>query len=64
MADGRGVKVTAHSSRLAGARVCADAGVDSIEHGFDLDAGLEPWEALASVTWRAGKLLGEPDAGW
>lgn len=150
----RGAKVTAHSSRLAGARVCADAGVDSIEHGFDLDAdvaramaergcalvttmtvmkswltfasttaiprfaepgnrskiverleqakesvrlahaagvaivggtdfgggsaranqlpweaeclveaGLEPWEALASVTWRAGELLGEADAG-
>jgi imidazolonepropionase-like amidohydrolase len=150
----RGAKVTAHSTRLTGARVCAQAGVDSIEHGFDLDAdvardmaergcalvttmtvmkswltfgttttiprfaepanratimerleqakqsvrlahaagvavvggtdfgggsaranqlpweaeclaeaGLEPWEALASVTWRAGELLGEPEAG-
>lgn len=28
-----------------------------------VEAGLEPWEALASVTWRAGELLGEPDAG-
>jgi len=151
---GRGAKVTAHASRLAGARVCAEAGVDSVEHGFELDAdvtrlmaeqgvalvttmtvlkswltfttttaiprfagpdskaklmdrleqarhsaslahaagvvivggtdfgggsaranqlpweveclveaGLEPWEALAAVTWRGGALLGEPEAG-
>ena len=150
----RGARVAAHSSRVTGARVCAEAGVDSIEHGFDLDAdvarimaergvtlvttmtvlkswlgfatttalprfagpenrsmfygrleqarhsaalahaagvaivggtdfgggsaranqlpweaeclveaGLEPWEALAAVTWRGGELLGEPDAG-
>jgi imidazolonepropionase-like amidohydrolase len=26
-------------------------------------AGLEPWQALASATWRGGELLGEPDAG-
>ncbi len=150
----RGAKVTAHSTTLSGARVCAEAGVDSIEHGFELDAdvarimaergvtlvttmtvlkswltfasttaiprfagpdsrakildrleqarhsvrfahaagvaivggtdfgggsaranqlpweveclveaGLEPWEALAAVTWRGGELLGEPEAG-
>src|SRR5215831_8876275 len=150
----RSAKVTAHSSQLSGSRVCAAAGVDSIEHGFELDAdvarqlaergcalvitmtvmkswltfatimeiprfagagspakigelleqaresariahaagmaivggtdfgggsaqanqlpweveclveaGLEPWEALASVTWRGGELLGEPGAG-
>ena len=150
----RGAKVTAHSSRLSGSRVCAAAGVDAIEHGFELDAdvaqamaragcalvttmtvlkswltfgtttaiprfaepgnraqiaerlerarhsarlaheagvaivggtdfgggsaranqlpweveclvesGLAPWEALASVTWRGGELLGEPEAG-
>lgn len=150
----RGAKVTAHSSGLSGSRVCAAAGVDSIEHGFALDAdvaramadhgcalvttmtvlkswltfsttttiprfaeaesrvkiaerfeqakhsallahragvsivggtdfgggsaranqlpweveclveaGLEPWEALACVTWRGGELLGEPGAG-
>jgi imidazolonepropionase-like amidohydrolase len=150
----RGAKVTAHATRLSGARVCAEAGVDSIEHGFELDAdvaqlmaargvalvttmtvmkswltfttttamprfagpdsrvqildrleqarhsvrlahaagvsivggtdfgggsaranqlpweveclveaGLEPWEALAAVTWRGGELLGEPEAG-
>jgi imidazolonepropionase-like amidohydrolase len=28
-----------------------------------VEAGLEPWDALASVTWRGGELLGEPDAG-
>ncbi len=148
----RGATVTAHATRLPGTRVCAAAGVDSIEHGFELDAdvaaemarrgcalvttmtvlkswltfgstttmprftegaariaetletamasvrlahaagvtiiggtdfgggsaranqlpweieclvqaGLEPWQALASVTWRGGELLGEPDAG-
>jgi imidazolonepropionase-like amidohydrolase len=148
----RGRKVTAHATGLSGTRACAAAGVDSIEHGFELDAdiaasmaasgcalvttmtvlkswltfgtttamprftertteigetletamasvrlahaagvaivggtdfgggsaranqlpweieclvqaGLEPWQALASVTWRGGELLGEPDAG-
>jgi imidazolonepropionase-like amidohydrolase len=28
-----------------------------------VDAGLEPWEALASATWRGGELLGEAEAG-
>ncbi len=150
----RGAKVTAHAGRLSGSRVCAEAGVDCIEHGFELDedcarlmtesgialvstltvfkswqsfgqtttidrfvgsdgrklvaerweaarssirlahaagvllgagtdfgggspranqlawevealteSGLEPWEALAAVTWKAGEILGEPDAG-
>ena len=150
----RGARVTAHATRLSGARVCAEAAVDSIEHGFELDAdvarlmagrgvalvttmtvlkswltfstttaiprfagpgsrarildrleqarhstglahaagvaivggtdfgggsaranqlpweveclveaGLEPWEGLAAVTWRGGELLGEPEAG-
>jgi imidazolonepropionase-like amidohydrolase len=36
----RGAKVSAHSTRLSGSRVCAAAGVDSIEHGFDLDADI------------------------
>jgi imidazolonepropionase-like amidohydrolase len=35
-----GVRVTAHSSRLAGARVGVEAGVDSLEHGMELDADL------------------------
>jgi imidazolonepropionase-like amidohydrolase len=34
----RGARVAAHSSLLPGARVGAEAGVDSIEHGFTLDA--------------------------
>lgn len=154
LAHSRGAKVTAHSGLLAGARVGVDAPVDSIEHGFELDAemaaamarhgtflvstlavfrswasfaqtttlprfvseegkrrvadrkeraiesvrfahkagvriatgtdfgggslranqlaweveslveaGLRPWEALASATARGGELLGEPDAG-
>lgn len=28
-----------------------------------VDAGLEPWEALAAATWRGGRVLGEPEAG-
>lgn len=28
-----------------------------------VEAGLEPWQALASLTWRGGELLGEPTAG-
>lgn len=150
----RGAKVTAHATRLHGTRIGAEAGVDAIEHGFEIDAdtaatmatngvflvstlavmsswqsfsttttiprfveagsrsaiadrlehgeeslriarkagvpiaagtdfgggslranqlaweveamvraGLEPWEALAAVTWRGGELLGEPGAG-
>ncbi|HYM39381.1 MAG TPA: amidohydrolase family protein [Thermoplasmata archaeon] len=37
MAHARGAKVTAHSGTLAGARVGIDAGLDSLEHGLDLD---------------------------
>jgi imidazolonepropionase-like amidohydrolase len=33
----RGRPVTAHSGRLSGARVGARAGVDALEHGFELD---------------------------
>lgn len=150
----RGARVTAHSGRLSGAKEGADAAVDTIEHGFELDdgiarvmaankvalvstltaiqswrtfsrtttiprfaseegrgrvierwenakasvaaahragvliaagtdfgggsaranqlaweveslveAGLQPWEALAAATWRGGEVLGEPEAG-
>lgn len=34
----RGAKVTAHATNLEGAAVAAAAGVDAVEHGFDLDA--------------------------
>jgi imidazolonepropionase-like amidohydrolase len=37
-AHARGRKVTAHSGRLSGAQAGVTGGVDSIEHGFDLDA--------------------------
>jgi imidazolonepropionase-like amidohydrolase len=40
MAHGRGAKVTAHSGRLSGAQAGVAGGVDSIEHGFELDAGV------------------------
>jgi len=150
----RGALATAHSTRYKGTRVCAEAGVDCVEHGFEVDAetarlmadkgvamvstltaikswrtgartigierftreesktriaarwegavqavrtcreagvliaagtdfgggparanqlawevealveaGLEPWEALAAATWRGGQVLGEPEAG-
>jgi imidazolonepropionase-like amidohydrolase len=39
-AHGRGAKVTAHSSRLSGVAPAVEGGVDSIEHGFELDAGV------------------------
>ncbi len=39
-AHARGSKVTAHSSEIAGARVGVAAGVDSLEHGMELDADL------------------------
>lgn len=153
-AHARQARVTAHAGRLNGAQVGVEAGVDAIEHGFELDAalaqrmaelgtwlvstlavmhswlsfgrttslprfaeeegrvrilerleraresvrlaasagvpiaagtdfgggslranqlawevgslveaGLQPWEALAAATWRGGELVGEPDAG-
>jgi imidazolonepropionase-like amidohydrolase len=34
----RACRITAHSGRLSGARAGAEAGVDALEHGFDLDA--------------------------
>src|SRR5215204_2716061 len=46
----RGAKVTAHSTRLSGSRVCAQAGVDSIEHGFDLDADIVRTMADAGIS--------------
>ncbi len=50
-AHGRGAKVTAHSGFLAGARVGIEAGVDSLEHGFELDA------EAAAVMARQGTFL-------
>ena len=47
---GRGAKVTAHSGRLDGARVGAEAGVDALEHGFELDADVAATMAANGVT--------------
>lgn len=49
MAHARGAKVTAHSTHLAGARVCVAAGVDSIEHGFEIDRDLARAMAGAGI---------------
>lgn len=40
VAHARGARVAAHSSRLGGARTAVEGGVNSVEHGFDLDADL------------------------
>lgn len=50
-AHGRGARVTAHSGYLAGARVGAAAGVDALEHGFELD------EDVAAVMATGGTAL-------
>jgi imidazolonepropionase-like amidohydrolase len=59
-------------ARQAGVRIAAgtDFGGGSAranqmpwEVGQLVEAGLEPWEALAAATWVGGELLGEPDAG-
>jgi len=62
-AHARGAKVTAHSGRLSGARAAVGAGVDSLEHGFELDADIcrqmaEQGTALVSTltvfaSWRS-----------
>ncbi len=48
-ARSRGARVTAHSGLLPGARVGAEAGVDSLEHGFQLDAGVAALMAAGGV---------------
>jgi imidazolonepropionase-like amidohydrolase len=47
----RGARVACHSGYLEGARVAAEAGVDSIEHGMELD------EDVVGVMKRAGVTL-------
>lgn len=46
----RGAKVAAHSGYLDGARVAAEAGVDSIEHGMELDDDVARTMRRNSVT--------------
>jgi imidazolonepropionase-like amidohydrolase len=50
LAHDRGATVAAHSSVLAGARVGAEAGIDSLEHGFVLDADAAAALAAHGVT--------------
>jgi imidazolonepropionase-like amidohydrolase len=49
-AHGRDARVAAHASTLPGARVAAEAGVDSLEHGFTLDADTAALLARHGVT--------------
>ena len=48
-AHGRGARVTPHSGLLPGASVGAQAGVDSLEHGFQLDADVAKTMAANGV---------------
>jgi imidazolonepropionase-like amidohydrolase len=47
---GRGARIAAHSGRVNGAREAVLGGVDSIEHGFDLDAGVAAEMAARGTT--------------
>ncbi len=49
-AHARGGRVAAHSGRLNGAREAVAGGVDSIEHGFDLDAAVAAEMAARGTT--------------
>jgi imidazolonepropionase-like amidohydrolase len=49
-AHGRGAHVAAHSGRLNGAQAAVAGGVDSIEHGFDLDAAVAADMAARGTT--------------
>ncbi len=46
----RGARVAAHAGRLSGARAAVMGGVDSIEHGFDLDGDLAAEMARRGTT--------------
>ena len=48
-AHARGARVTAHSGTLPGARVGAEAAVDSLEHGFQLDSDVVALMAANNV---------------
>jgi imidazolonepropionase-like amidohydrolase len=49
-AHARGAKVAAHATALAGNRVGAEAGVDSLEHGFQIDADIAKLMVANNVT--------------
>jgi imidazolonepropionase-like amidohydrolase len=67
-----GAEASVRAARAAGVAIAAgtDFGGGSLranqlawEVETLVEAGLEPWQALAAATWRGGDLLGEPDAG-
>src|SRR2546430_3762071 len=64
LAHGRGAKVTAHSGFLVGARVGIDAGVDSLEHGFELDSDAVAKMARQGTFLVHGDPLGDASALW
>jgi imidazolonepropionase-like amidohydrolase len=49
-AHNRGAKVAAHATTLPGNRVGAEAGVDSLEHGFQIDADIARIMVANNVT--------------
>ncbi|XVU28994.1 amidohydrolase family protein [Actinoplanes sp. CA-054009] len=50
VAHDRGAKVAAHATALAGTRLAAEAGVDSLEHGNQIDADTAAFMAANDVT--------------
>lgn len=48
-AHARGARVTAHAGRFGGTRVCAEAGVNCVEHGFETDSGTAELMAASGV---------------
>jgi imidazolonepropionase-like amidohydrolase len=63
---------SARLARAAGVEICAGsdfggggtrAGKLAWEVESLIETGMQPWQALASATWRGGELLGEPNAG-
>jgi imidazolonepropionase-like amidohydrolase len=66
------VSESVRTARRAGVTIAggSDFGGGSVRPGhlaweaeLLVQAGLEPWEALAALSWRGGQLLGEPEAG-
>ncbi len=47
---GRGARVAAHSGRVSGARAAVAGGVDSVEHGFELDGAVAADMAARGTT--------------
>lgn len=66
---GRGVRVTAHATRLANARAGVEGGVDCIEHGSQIDADLAremarrgTWVVSTLAVFRSWRSFGDTTA--